>query len=952
MPDLRAEDMALVANSAMDNDQYLRDLVKRFRDARANGNDRDFARENKTSALKINPFRYMTSKYTNTGRFGARTEDNFDYIDALGTETPKGKYFDPFSLKTIVENEPEESATASEGSSAVPGIDQALPDTTGGEGTDMDLGPDIDIDPELENNAIISAFTARVGAQIRLAKENDFEAKRNGEDAIMALPQTIVEGMPDRENGGRRQYRNRETVDSELNRMITKYNAGRPLIPDGSVKEVIPDGFGIQLIVDEPAPEYTQEWRLFEGEQTKGAKAHLKKFFRKLTFQKEPTKDELFDRFITTLPEYQVLYRKGKDLFDLVHADDDPKDRPQYNPSTDPFIKKFRAHTSAVMKAKAYGHAIVRMKATKYGAPASEYSFMFGSAAESGMAGTVAGAVSNPATVHSGAIKGDYKINYSDYLKAAAKIRGTMGSMRTYSIMGYNCTSFAAEVARAANVPLNDEDTSSNVMNFRHHSQRVDSPALLARTLTARNQRLQSLVYSDPSTMKENNTTEKTLNEKKQLLFSQFGPLFEINHAEILGKIRRTKLITDQRITVGIRNLVGDIVNRGAEIDRNLPTTGLTGQALQDAEQKRILGRQLEFDGSSTESEALQNLVDNESKLLDWIFLGIDKSKLLDNGAPPKDRLDFDRDGDFEVAKKLIKSTKLYESITKRVHSASKVERLVGRLAQLVNNDQKVKLGELQDRIDLQDDWAGIINSLDEYLQGGSLRSLTKQAFVDQGILSAYYRTAIDDVKQSIRSASAGGARSVGDMAEKTATDAEKPDVSEELEDAKRTEAEPEETEPVAEPAAEPENVIMPAEEADEVEGEQESEGEEAAVRGGVIPAASSLDIGRDEISKIVMSIDQEAATRTFKECFSVSVSEFTGNSAKTGKMISRGEMINVLAEMSRDPRIKTVLAQHYSQIVGVPSDEDKEIAFEEMLLDVSMTDSLVRTALSRCGVI
>ena len=933
MPDLRAEDSALVADSAMDNDQYLRDLVRKFRDARAAGNNRDFARENKTTARRINPFRYMTSKHTNTGRFGARTEDNFDYIDALGAETPKGKYFDPFSLKTIVENAPEESA-------AISGNDQAIPDMTGGE--------DVDIDPELENNAIISAFTARVGAQIRLAKENDFEAKRNGEDAIMSLPQAIVEGMPDSENGGRRQYRDQDTVDSELNRMIAKYNAGRPLIPDGSVKEVIPDGFGIQLIVDEPAPEYTQEWRLFEGEQTKGAKAYLKSIFRKITFQKGPSKEELFDRFITTLPEYQILYRKGKELFDLVHANDDPKNRPQYDPSTDPFIKRFKAHTSAVMKAQAYGHAIVRMKATKYGAPASEYSFMFGSTAESGMAGTVTGAVSNPASVHQGAIKGDYKINYSDYLKAAAKIRGTMGSMRTYSIMGYNCTSFAAEVARAANVPLNDDDTSSNVMNFRHHSQRVDSPALLARTLTARNQRLQSLVYSDPATSKENDTTDKTLDEKKQQLFLQFRPMFETNHAEILGKIRRTQLLTDQRITMGIQNLIGDIVNRGAEIDRNLPTTGLTGQALQDAEQRRILGRQLEFEGSSTESEALQNLIDDEAKLLEWIFLGVDKNRLLDHAAPPNHRLDFDRDGDLKEGIKLIKGTRLYEALTKRISNAGKVEQVVGRLAQLINNDQKEKLGELQDLIDLQDDWAGIINGLDEYLEGGSLRSLTKLAYVDLDILRAYLGDAVNDVKQSVQPVSTGIPGSAGDMAERTATDAEKPDVSEELDDVNRTETEPTEAEPVAEPV----NAIVPADEDDVVRGKQEATGEETEVRGGMIPAAASADIGRDEITKLVMSIDQEAATRTFKEIISVSVPEFTGNSAKTRKVISRGEMINVLAEMSRDPRVRSVLAQHYSQIVGVPSDDDKEIAFEEMLFDVTMSGSLVRAALTRCGII
>ena len=62
--------------------------------------------------------------------------------------------------------------------------------------------------------------------------------------------------------------------------------------------------------------------------------------------------------------------------------------------------------------------------------------------------------------------------------------------MRTYSMIGYNCTSFAVDVAQAAGVPLKDEDAASYVTTHRHYSQRVDSPYTLARHLEERNKQL------------------------------------------------------------------------------------------------------------------------------------------------------------------------------------------------------------------------------------------------------------------------------------------------------------------------------------------------------------------------------------------------------------------------------------------------------------------------------
>ena len=116
-----------------------------------------------------------------------------------------------------------------------------------------------------------------------------------------------------------------------------------------------------------------------------------------------------------------------------------------------------------------------------------------------------AGVVRNPDPYHDdpGIIERRFSISYANYLRAAAKIRGVVGSGRSYSFLGYNCTSFAADIAKEAGVPIKDKDSSETMQTFRYRSARIDSPYSLAKFVRAANKQkdLSKEVYARESAL-------------------------------------------------------------------------------------------------------------------------------------------------------------------------------------------------------------------------------------------------------------------------------------------------------------------------------------------------------------------------------------------------------------------------------------------------------------------
>ena len=153
---------SLMAKTKSENLEYI-DTLREILEARRDDGDRtDYIAKNKSEAKKFSFFRYIKSKHTKTGRFGARqAEEKNDSILALdkdGEKTDKS-YFDPFSLKIIIPKRE----------------DEAKKDAPQNE---MDEDEDEDYDNPEENfeekerntqNELYEDFVSRVDEQIELS---------------------------------------------------------------------------------------------------------------------------------------------------------------------------------------------------------------------------------------------------------------------------------------------------------------------------------------------------------------------------------------------------------------------------------------------------------------------------------------------------------------------------------------------------------------------------------------------------------------------------------------------------------------------------------------------------------------------------------------------------------------------------------------------------------------
>ncbi|MBE5827732.1 MAG: hypothetical protein E7307_14005 [Butyrivibrio sp.] len=565
MPDYANSKMV---KSAEENRQKLADMRNALLERRHRGDVTNYIDKNKNEAKKFSFFRFLITRNDRIGRFGVKKKAERDDVikDMEENETTdKGAYFDPFSLRIIV------------------------PRAINYLGSDSQEALSAD---RLRAQDIEDAFVERVDENIDEVSENDFEAKRNTLDAQLAFAQ------------------NEESTDAKgehrasIEEYAESYNAGRKFIPDKDIVEEVPDEFQVEIGVDEPPLDNALEWEMYKADQTKSFSAKVKGIFRSMFRVKAPTDKQLFMNFAKTLPEYKRLENEGKQLAQDAGIRYDPKLDNDLNVYVSDLYEKLRVCRN--------GHSYVSLVASKSGKELSVYSFRFVtlSGTGGGMEGVITGLVDNPIrknTAHE-RIATREKITYANYLRAAAKVRGVAGSMRTYSYLGYNCTSFAAEIAESAGVKFAKEDTSAILMSHRHRQQRVDNPFRLASFIKRREEQAredeESLAhYKESETGK---AEESGLDIRKKAFITRYRKRFlDLDVVKIIVKYHLANRIRVERI---FDSFIDGLVTQDYRIDERFPIEENDDITINNARIRRENAKIRSF-GKRSAAELLDNLV-------------------------------------------------------------------------------------------------------------------------------------------------------------------------------------------------------------------------------------------------------------------------------------------------------------------------------------------------------
>lgn len=605
MPKLVSD--AINANAER-NKQFVEDSWKLLRRRRDVDNDvSNYQGKMKNEAKKFSFFRFLMKKTEKVGRYGGRRlEEKEDSIKAMDeSSTPVGVYFDPLGLKTIKAKNVENW-----GSDDVEALDTFNDDAA----------------------TIQNDFTGRVEAETENTRENDFERHLIGNE-MMSMGEELE----------LRKHRNKENLSNEyLKRFADKFNAGRAFEPDEEITEDVPDSFSVELMVDDPPPDYSLEWEMYQADQTKSFGAKMKGFFRKMFKIKAPSQDDLFNNFVKSLPEYKRLENEGRQKATEAGV--------EYDPENDSDLLEFKSNLSAIQEAKSNGHSLVRLNAIKNGKKLSRYSFMFGVLGGSGgVAGAVFGTVSNPVNKSKEPRIGtEMQISYPNFLRAAAKVRGVAGSMRSYSFMRYNCTSFAAEVAQAAGIPMRAEDTSAIMLSHRHRAMRVDNPYTLMKFIRAENMKQQGVSnekeynedrnYDGTDGVKSQyDPSEDQVNTLATSLYNQYADrVDEFDSVQIMIK---RGLAEPAVIARRFGNFCIDIVRTAMRIDNSIPIDELTGDALINAQQARNK-QKLATIGATTVQGAVERFFNDDNQEASDLYLlkndmkiNVMKRKLLANSV-------------------------------------------------------------------------------------------------------------------------------------------------------------------------------------------------------------------------------------------------------------------------------------------------------------------------------
>ena len=572
--------------SKKENNKFVEDAAKLFKQKRNAGDKTNYIDVNKNEAKKFNLFRFIKKKHTKTGRFGAEEiKDREDSISALDKEGEKTgePYFDPFALKIIIPKDDKDENK----------VGQDIEKVNEDDEDDEDYKDDGDVDLDKYNgmqSGLINDFIARVDEQIDLSKRNDFEKQRAGINSRLGLGQGITK--KDEENGLSEEDKN-------------SYNAGKSFKSDIGLKEKVPDNFAVRIAVDHPPATYSHEYTQFKAKETKGLWSKIKGLFFK-----SPKEEDLIKKFAKTLPEYKQILNLGK--AEAAQAG------MKYNEEEDPNIQLFFVKLKEDVTDNSTGHAGVKMIAKKGGEELSEYSFGFVPAIKSGVAGAVTGQVTNPDSAGSAKIHDEAAISHSNYLRAAARIRGIVGSMRTYSMIGYNCTSFAMDIANTAGMKLKNEASSDIVMTHRHYSQRVDSPYTLAKNLkNGQKPDIRRYVVMENTNFSKKPDEEKVAPKKIEALKKELIPI--LTNMPTVTEISRVNKQFKDMLTALFEDYMKKILIKGAEIDYLFPVANLKGPELAEAQMTRTDYRIREF-GVATEEEYLNGLLKDEDKLFEILF--------------------------------------------------------------------------------------------------------------------------------------------------------------------------------------------------------------------------------------------------------------------------------------------------------------------------------------------
>ncbi len=578
MPTFQSQKMK---QTAEDNEKYLKDTRQLLKQRRESGDMQHYGKKNKEEAKKFSLFRFLTRKNDRIGRFGAvRAAENEDVIKQMdGRDDLSGKsaYFDPFSLMVI---EP-----ASIKYFGTEDADKLEEDRLQAEGIGM-------------------AFAERVGEEIDNVRSNDFEASRNTLDARLAFAQN-----EEKDEDG--------VAHSPIDTYAVKYDPGRRFVPDDEVMEEIPEEFQVEIGVDDPPEDHALEWEMYKADQTKSIGARFKGFFRSILRIKAPEETTMFRTFAKTLPEYKRLENEGREYARQAGMN--------YKPDLDNELNAYVSSLYSKLRKLQNGHSYVKLIANKSGKEISAYSFRFVTlqGVITGMDGVVTGMVDNPIRKKTERVATKEKITYPNYLRAAARIRGIAGSMRTYSYLGYNCTSFAAEIAETAGVKFKKEDTSAILMSHRHRQQRVDNPFRMAAYVKERERIASEEAEKNESYAESQMSDEKHIQNlivvKRGTYKNQYRKNFM--DLEIVKLIKKYRLVRYEVINDRLNSFIDSLVAQSIMIDERIPLNGRTDAEVQNALEKRQDAKIRAFGKKSIE-EVLDNLVDptNEDRIARFVL--------------------------------------------------------------------------------------------------------------------------------------------------------------------------------------------------------------------------------------------------------------------------------------------------------------------------------------------
>lgn len=281
-------------------------------------------------------------------------------------------------------------------------------------------------------------------------------------------------------------YQNKKMNDEELEATYVseyekRHDGTKMFVPDPAtqVLDGEPDNFAVSVGVVGATRFYTEHTK--ESAKQKGWDMILKTLKgnkeeeeeKEDNGEKEEKEDKIAQAVMEKTPLYKKLVEEGK------------RRNKKYNPKTDPLVENLKEEIKNEGRNGSAGHAFVRLIPKIGTKKKASYSFGLYTMGPGKIGGVDEGYVENPEPQadQGGVTEKEYKVPFSGYLNAAAKIRGIIASGRKYSVTGYNCTSFAIEVAKSAGVSISDKEVAVDMTTFDSRLERLDMPSSLQNFL-------------------------------------------------------------------------------------------------------------------------------------------------------------------------------------------------------------------------------------------------------------------------------------------------------------------------------------------------------------------------------------------------------------------------------------------------------------------------------------